>query len=160
MRVVQELTHSRRDSLLDEAARLREESGKRLGYTTEYAQAGMKSLFLSHGGAIISMLTILGNSSASFNTEGVFWAFVWFGSGMFACLAAYFCAAAGQTYLMRDAYLDALQARSDAYELNERYDNPDNQKMGDRILEVAGFLALISLSLFIAGAFVALFAIT
>ena len=149
-----------RESLLEEARLRRIESDNRLQYTVQYAQAGMRSLFLSNGGAIIALLTLVGNSTRDFGQNGLFWAFVWFGLGLGTCLAAYFFGANSQDQLMNAAFNEANKALSQANQTGEVFTPEVWDKRAEVALTIAGGLAISSLLFFLIGAFVALFAIT
>ena len=146
--------------LLEEARLRRIESDNRLQYTVQYAQAGMRSLFLSNGGAIIALLTLVGNSARDVGPNGPFWAFIWYGCGLGACLAAYFFGANSQDHLMNAAYNEALKAVADANQTGENIDPGVWDRKANIALQTAGGLAVASLFLFLTGSFVALFAIT
>ncbi|MEM9310153.1 MAG: hypothetical protein AAGA34_01790 [Pseudomonadota bacterium] len=151
---------SKNVGLIGEAKRRHLEADTRLQYSADYAQAGLKSLFLANGGAIVALLTLVGNTDADFNSRGLFWSFVWFGSGLVACLLAYFSAANAQNELMNSAYNQALNAEYRAAGAIEDADPATHERNADLSLGTAGVLAIGSVLLFIIGAFVALFAIT
>ena len=149
-----------RETLLEEARLKRLESDNRLEYTVQYAQAGMKSLFLANGGAIIALITLVGNSSADVGPNGLFWAFVWFGFGLGSCLSAYFFGANSQDHLMNAAFNEALEAVAKANNTGESFAAKNWETKATISLHIAGGLAILSLILFLAGSFTALFAIT
>ena len=150
----------RRASLFEEARLRRIESDHRLEYTVQYAQAGLRSLFLANGGAVIALLTLVGNTGREVGANGLFWSFIWFGAGLGCCLAAYFFGANSQDHLMNAAFNEAHKAIAEATESGETFDPDSWDGKAQLALKIAGGLAISSLIFFLVGAFVALFAIT
>lgn len=142
-----------------EANRRWDETNDRLRYSVEYAQSGMKGLFLANGGAIISLLTFIGNTEREISPVGIRWAFVWFTIGLIATIGAYLAAYLTQGYAMHASFNRSLQAQSDSRGLGRAYDFDCWEKKCDWS-EVAGLsCAVAALLMFAIGAFVALDAI-
>lgn len=132
------------------------EGGERLKFQIDLAQSALKNLHLVNGGAIVALLTLIGNSKANFSQYAIGWAFVWFALGLSASLAAYFGAFYSQLFFMNASMRGAwnAQARSEGISGNHSIDR--DVKLGNYGLNGAIFLAVSSLVFFIVGAFVAL----
>lgn len=116
-----------------------------------YAQASLKSLILVNGGAILALLTFLGNTNAEFGPRGMFYAFVWFSVGLTLSMLAH-----GLAYFVQESYLNAAAAR-----MNGKVEETNGaNRSGSVFIFAAALCCLGGLVLFITGAFVALFAIT
>ncbi|MFP5435503.1 MAG: hypothetical protein ACLGIM_20660 [Alphaproteobacteria bacterium] len=76
------------------------EIAERLRFQTEFAQAALKSLMLVNGGAILAILTFLGNSKARYSVFPIKLAFVCFIAGIVLVLFAYICAYFSQGHFM------------------------------------------------------------
>ena len=116
-----------------------------------YAQSALKTLVLVNGGAIIALLTFIGNQGGQFDPRGISWSFVWFGLGLSFAIAAHFPA-----YLSQIKYLESARSRMSPKD--------GKRSRADGLADdfaVAVFAALIfSLCLFLVGSFVGLVAIT
>ncbi|MBE5074437.1 hypothetical protein IM511_08975 [Erythrobacteraceae bacterium E2-1 Yellow Sea] len=149
-----------KDLAIKEGDRRWDEANDRLRYSVEYAQAGMKGLFLANGAGIISLLTFVGNSGQIVEPVALWWSFCWFACGIAAILAAYVGAYLSQGYYMLTVFFDSRNAESAAYATGQNYDGSIEERKGDFASGAALFLSIVSLGLFIAGAFVGLDAIT
>ncbi len=116
-----------------------------------YAQSALKTLVLVNGGAIIALLTFIGNQGGQFDPRGISWSFVWFGLGLSFAIGAHFPA-----YLSQIRYLESARFRlSSKKGTSSRVDGLADD------FAVSVFVALtVSLCFFLAGAFVGLVAIT
>ena len=133
-----------------------EEASQRLRFQIEFAQAAIRNLLLVNGGAVLALLTALGNSVMHPEPRGLWWSFFWFALGLSAALAAYFAAFYSQLYFYNSSLSEAWNAQQVAHELPETHNPlPDFQK-GNRALVGGVVTAIISLSSFVIGAFVAL----
>ncbi len=148
------------DVLLEEATYLRRESDDRLRYGHEYGQAGLKGLFLANGGAIIALLTFVGNATSHVDPRGMFWAFVWLSLGLISCLISYFFQYITQDHIMNATHNEAFQKQSDALGWDKKYNYQIYIQKSNCTLKMSVSFGLISLGSFTAGVFVALFAIT
>ena len=150
-----------RELAIKEADRRWNEASERLKYATGYAQAGLKGLFLANGAAIVALLTFIGNAKEMrFDSLGIWWAFALFSSGVATVLATNILGYVSQALYMQASLRLSWQADSAAHETGQTF---KPQKYEDRgsWAEIAGIvLAVISLSAFVVGAFVALDAIT
>ena len=115
-----------------------------------YAQSALKTLVVVNGGAIIALLTFIGNQGGQFDPRGIFWSFVWFGFGLSLAIMAYFPA-----YLSQIKYLESARSRMSGNE--EIVSTADG--LADHFA-VAVFVALLfSVFMFLLGSFVGLVAI-
>lgn len=135
------------------------EGADRLRFQTEFSQAALKNLLLVNGGALLALLTVIGNSDVSFDKRGMWWAFAWFGSGLICSLAAYFGAYFSQGSFMDVAISQAWNAQSRSHGLEPSYDIKKSMHSGNIYLWFGIGAAVLSLVSFILGAFVALNAI-
>ncbi len=137
------------------------EASERLKYATDYAQAGLKGLFLANGAAIVALLTFIGNAKEMrFDSLGIWWAFAWFSSGVAAVLATNILGYVSQASYMQASLRLSWQAESDAHETGQTFKPQKYEGLGSWAEGVGIFLAVASLMAFVAGAFVALDAIT
>ena len=133
-----------------------EETGKRLGFQVDYSQAGLRNLQLVNGGAIIALLTIVGNTNVDFEYRALWWAFFWFGSGLTLSLVAYFGAFFSQHFYMQQTYLQAWHSQARARGIIKPDDSMSIYHRGNVSLGVAVSAAIVSLICFVVGSFVAL----
>jgi hypothetical protein len=145
----------RRISASDYASNVAE-GAERLKFQIEFAQSTLRNLHLVNGGAIVALLTLIGNSSANYNEYSISSAFVWFAIGLAVCLAAYFGAFYSQLFFMNATYKQAWNAQARSEGLAEPYGIKPDARLGNLALFTAIFLAVSSLVSFIIGAFVAL----
>lgn len=133
-----------------------QEAAERLKYQVEFAQATLKNLHLVNGGAILALLTFLGNTGFEFNYRSIWWAFVWFGLGLAASLAAYFGAFFSQVHFMNVTIAQAWNAQSHARGGKATNAFERDFKLGNRFMYFGIGAAVASLMLFMVGSFVAL----
>jgi hypothetical protein len=143
-----------------EADRRWDETTERLKYSVEYAQAGLKGLFLANGAAIVGLLTFVGNAEPVVNPVALRWSFVWFSLGLTCVLAAYLAAYFSQESLKNAAFGRSSQADSDAHGTGRTYNYEPDEVKGTLAVKIGLVLAVGALLLFITGSFVALDAIT
>jgi hypothetical protein len=150
-----------RELALKEADRRWKDASELLKYATDYAQAGLKGLFLANGAAIIALLTFIGNTKEpEFDPLGIWWAFAWFTFGLVAVLATNILGYVSQASYMNAILSSSRQADAAAYETGHSFDSGPAEQRANRA-EYAGIgMAISSLILFVSGAFVALDAIT
>ena len=134
----------------------------RLRYASEYAQAGLKGLFLANGASIVSLLTFVGNSkNCPINTLEIRHAFYFFSGGLVFVLLTYIIGYVSQASYMQAALHYSRQASSAAH---NRPKPPDRNGIHNHVGSLAENLGIGltfgSLIAFVVGAFVALKAIT
>ncbi len=144
-----------------EADRRWDEAAERLRYCTEYAQSGLKGLFLANGASIVALLTFLGSDKMVVHDHrALWWSFAWFAVGISCALGAYLSAYISQELLMNMAFSCSRQAESDAFGLQVTYDPYKFERWGNRCVRTGVLLAFVSMICFLIGAFTALDAIT
>lgn len=132
------------------------EAGERLRFQVDFAQSVLKSLLIVNGGAIVSLLTLIGNSDASFSKRDIWWSFFWFAGGVATALAAYFGAFLSQYFFLQSTTHEAWNAQLASKAIKPRYDPKAPLRFGNRALWVAFCFAIFSLMQFVTGSFVAL----
>jgi hypothetical protein len=110
-----------------------------LQLSTDYSLAGLKGAFAANGGAIVGLLTFVGNRAVVVEPQTLWWAFVWFSLGIGGALLAYLAG-----FLAQAAHMNGEAA----------------YKKGGSFAVLGLVAAGTSILLFIVGAFVALDAIT
>ncbi|MBV7265999.1 hypothetical protein [Erythrobacter ani] len=155
-----QLSEEQKQVARDEGERWWNSAHDRLRFSVEYAQAGIKSLFLANGGGIVSLLTFAGNTKAIVEPDALFWSFIWFGIGCFAALVIYIAGYESQGYVMQAEYERSRQALSDSLELERVFDPSPHEHKSHRAERLGFVAALVSLSMFLLGALVGLDAIT
>jgi hypothetical protein len=132
------------------------EGQDRLRYQVEFAQAVIRNLLLVNGGAVLALLTALGNSSMRHDDRGMWWAFFWFGGGLTMALAAYFAAFYSQFFYYNGTMYQAWNAQRTAHDLEQAHDPMPQFKKGDLALSLGVGGATLSLLAFVVGSFVSL----
>ena len=135
------------------------EAKDRLGYQVDFAQAAMRNLLLVNGGAVLALLTALGNTSMHPDPRGMRWAFGWFAFGLLTSLIAYFAAFFSQYFFYNGTLFQAWNAQLAAHDLEEAHTPMPEFKKGDRSLALGVLATTASLVAFVIGAFVALSAL-
>ncbi|HRK64394.1 MAG TPA: hypothetical protein PLN53_08355 [Terricaulis sp.] len=128
----------------------------------EFAYIALKSLILVHGGALIGLLTFLGNFPQAANASGAWWAYAAFVFGLFTALLAVIFSYAAQTYFFwaegSNPEIEAMQSfgldTSEAAKPAQK-----NARTGIRYQLCAVGSGAISALAFLGGAFVALGAV-
>ncbi|MEN8860977.1 hypothetical protein [Qipengyuania flava] len=133
-----------------------EEGSQRLGFQVDYSQAGLRNLQLVNGGAVIALLTIVGNTSVDFDYRSLWWAFFWFGSGLALSLLAYFGAFFSQHFFMQQTFTQAWDAQARARGIVCSTDQMKSFRHGNIAFGLAIIFAIVSLTCFVTGSFVAL----
>ena len=133
---------------------------RRLDFADSYAHGALKSLFLVNGASIVSLLTLIGNSSLEFDKHGIFWAFSWFALGIASALISYFCAYFCQNLYMMVSVTNAWKEKCQALGIENQQDSDKDTRLGHYCIGGAIATAVLSFLLFLTGTFVALVAIT
>lgn len=124
----------------------REDAIRRVESLSQFAQALWKSLMLVNGGAIVAILTFIGNTKITVDPASIWWAMACFVVGlaatMFSTLAAYIC----QSGYMRGS-AESLFGE----------DTPTNQGEGWEWAAIAGIGA--GIACFLVGSFIAMSAV-
>ncbi|MBS0482604.1 MAG: hypothetical protein JSR96_10715 [Proteobacteria bacterium] len=148
------------ESVLKEVDRHWGDASERLKSASEYALGALKGLFLANGGAIVGLLTFVGNAhEAHIKVGGIRSAFALFALGLSAVLVAYIAGYVSQAYNMQASDRRAWHAyeRASAPEVLQHVDSLARQ--ANRAENIGIGMVVASLVLFITGAFVALSAI-
>jgi len=133
-----------------------QEAMERLKYQVEFAQAALKNLHLVNGGAIIALLTFVGNVNEVIDKVSVFWSFVWFSAGLSLSLLAYLGAYFSQSYFMNVAFSQTWEAQHRAEGSAVKFPFERDFARGHLALTFGIGSALLSMASFIVGAFVAI----
>lgn len=134
-----------------EFERQRDEMIHRLEVQNTLGQAALKSMMLANGGAIISLLTFIGNKAGVHDAHALKVAFGLFGAGLFSSLFAYTGAYFSQGMFMQHAGFRMVDAQSkmgggQPVEVPEKFD-----RWGKRLLYSAIASVIFSLLFFGAG---------
>ena len=156
MTETEELERINREIALEDYRAYVEEGSQRLGFQVDYSQAGLRNLQLVNGGAVIALLTILGNTSVEFDYRSLWWAFFWFGLGLALSLTAYFGAFFSQHFFMQQTFMQAWDAQARARGIVRSTDHIKSFRRGNIALGLAIIFAVVSLACFVTGSFVAL----
>lgn len=132
------------------------EVNQRLGFQQELAIEALKGLTLVNGGAIIALLTFIGNSSAALDRTPLWWSFLCFGLGIGLSLAAYIGGYFSQAQFMEVSIRQAWDDQREMVGLPKQANFWPNFKRGNRALYAAIGCAVTSLASFAAGAAFAL----
>jgi len=133
-----------------------EDAGERLRYQVQFSQAALKNLHLVNGGAVLALLTFLGHTDLNVNYRAIWWAFVWFGLGLATSLASYFGAYFSQAHFMNVSIMEAWNAQQRARGLPPPHDYRPHFRVGNLYMYLGIAAAVVSLALFVIGAFVGL----
>jgi hypothetical protein len=155
-RAPEEIEKIAREIALEDYRANLEEAADRLRFQVEYSQAGLRNLQLVNGGAVIALLTILGNTNVEFDGRSLWWAFFWFGLGLSLSLIAYFGAFFSQHFYMQQTYQQAWNAQFRARGIDGPNNHMVNYGRGNLALALAIAAGIVSLGSFITGSFVAL----
>lgn len=88
-----------------------EDSSARLQYQHEYTLAGLKTLIIINGGAIIGLLTYAGNASGKVQAAQFNSAFMAYAAGLILAVLTYLTAYLSQAEFMNGSILEAYQKR-------------------------------------------------
>lgn len=137
-----------------------DDAKERLGHAISLGQSALRSLFLVNGGAILALLTLVGNSGAIVERRALFWAFIWFGAGMMATLISSILFALSQMFFMQSSNEEGWKAQATYHGTSYPKDGTRDDQIGDVTISATIILAILALVLFLCGSFVALDAIT
>jgi hypothetical protein len=133
-----------------------QEGLERLKYQVEYSQSALRNLQLVNGGAIIALLTFIGNVEEGIDRISILWSFIWFSIGLVSSLASYLGAYISQARFMDVAFLQAWQAQHRAQGSLRTFPHDKEMKCGNLALAIGIVLAVLSVLCFMIGAFVAI----
>ena len=122
-----------------------------LQYQVEFAQSLLKNLTIVNGGAIVAILTFIGNTQSAFDTAQLWQSVSAFSIGLGSVLLSYLSAHACQSYFHGFHMGAAWKAQTDAKGLRRDNMNGNDLKTGNRYLLTANFFSALSLVSFITG---------
>jgi hypothetical protein len=122
-----------------------------LEYQVQFAQSLLKNLTLVNGGAIVAILTFIGNTKAQFDTGELWNAIAAFSGGLGSVLLSYLSAHACQSYFHGFHMGAAWKAQTDAKGMIRENENQNDLRIGNRYLHVANFFSVLSLACFVLG---------
>lgn len=137
-----------------------EDVAVRVKYQHEFSIAALKSLMLANGGAIIALLTFIGNGKSHLEPGALRWAMLFYGAGLVLGLFTYFGA-----YMSQGEFVSAASYQMVTAQERMRGNMPDESwraeadrrmKVGTRYIALAVGLAILSLILFGVGCWQAL----
>lgn len=151
------------ESLQHESARMDYEASithasERLRFQQETAIAAIKALTLVNGGAIIALLTFIGNNPANYGASDLRTAFSGFAVGLGFALASYLGAYYSQSWFMHSDISAAWDYQHDMRQEPRNYSEVGNtERKRGHIFQIFGLACITSsLCMFIFGAFMAL----
>jgi hypothetical protein len=136
------------------------EASSRLQYQMDLAQSLLRALTLGNGGAIIALLTFIGNTDAAVEPVNIWWAFLLYGAGLVGVFAAYIAGFFSQQYFYMSTLHEAWNEQATLAGQVGSYDHVGPFNKGNVALGVAIAAALVSLFGFVTASLFALAAIT
>lgn len=124
----------------------------RMEVQNQLGQSALKSMMLVNGGAIIALLTFIGNEAHIANASYLKCGLSMFGAGLFLSLLAYFAAYLGQADFMNVAGIRMVDMRAQSMEVDSEETPEIFEKRGMKLLWAAIGLLFGSLLLFGLGA--------
>jgi len=158
------------DNLVPEGEKLRREvarmdyeafissSAERVRFQQEIGTNAIRSMMLANGGAILALLTFVGNSRKTFDAGDLFWAFSCFGAGVALSLLSYFAAYFSQAFFIDHDVYTAWNNQDELVSGEPRFSRQAAQgwTKGNVVIWVAILLLLAALGTFVAGSYFAL----
>lgn len=132
------------------------DASERLRFQSEFAHALLKNLNLVNGGGILALLTLVGNSKATYDMISIWWSFAWFSLGLAFSLFAYFGAFFSQQSYMNTSLKQAWNLQRQSVGLEHAYEILTDFNRGNLAFYGGILSALLSLGFFVIAAFVAL----
>ncbi|WP_209348743.1 hypothetical protein [Pontixanthobacter sp. CEM42] len=143
-----------------ESKRRSAEIEERRRYAHDYEQATIKGLFLANGAAIISLITLVGNSDIQVDKYALYWSFVWFSIGLVFAMFANILGAMSQDRMASAAHWTAIEAEARSVQLEYERRSKAHAKSGNSLFRASMASSFLALVLFVSGAMVALGAVT
>lgn len=135
------------------------EASSRLQFQMDLAQSLLRALILGNGGAVLALLTFIGNTDAAVDKSAIWWAFVLYGIGLVGVFSAYIAGFFSQQYFHASTLYEAWNSQATFAGEVGSYDYMTPFRHGNIALGTAIAAALLSLVGFIAGSLFALAAI-
>ena len=133
------------------------DSSERLRYQHEFALSGFKSLILINGGAIISLLTYVGNYDDKIPSSWLRASMATYVIGLVLTPLAYLLSYQSQSLFMAGSFKRAVMVRRGDGDLSEEL---TENRIGMRYVNGTIVAAVLALAVFIAGSVFAVLAIT
>lgn len=146
------------EQLAKDADGYRTSQEQRLGFQQEIGLATIKSMGFINAGAIVSLLTFIGNSHGQYDNGDLRLAFGSFAVGLTLTLLTYFAAYLSQGVLMDHDVSQTANLVAHMRQVQPAYVGDANKegKIGSGLIWAAIGMLLSSLILFVAGSFFAL----
>lgn len=136
------------------------EAAQRLQYQIDYSKMLLNALTVGNGGAILALLTFIGNTGAKTDPAQMKWAFGIYGAGLVLVFLSYTGAFFSQSHFYEASQHQAWndQAKSVGATANNDVKGPMGKGLSG--LGFGVLMAMLSLAAFIGGSIAALTAIT
>ncbi|MEW4469018.1 hypothetical protein AB1K62_14420 [Parasphingorhabdus sp. JC815] len=132
------------------------EARDRIQYQVDYSKTLLHSLMLGNGGAIIAILTFVGNTGSKVDPARMMWAFGLYAAGLACVFIAHTGAFFSQYFYYKASQYEAWNAQAGAFGAGSSYDTAAEVRRGSMGLALGVTFALVSLICFIAGSVSAL----
>ena len=132
----------------------------RLQYQVDYSKALLGALTVGNGGAIIALLTFIGNTGSKVDPASMQGAFGVYGLGLTFVLVAYASGFFTQLYFYDVCQMQAWNAQAEALGGKGENEFDGAMKKGNRALVAGVIVSLASLGCFVGASLLALDAIT
>lgn len=136
------------------------ETHARIQYQIDYSKTLLNGLMLGNGGAILALLTFIGNTGSKVAPSAMQCAFGFYATGLAFVFIAYIGAFFSQYFFYNGAQAMAWNAQAEALGSEPRYDILTDQKRGTISMGVGVVFCFLSLISFICGSVSALDALT
>ena len=128
----------------------------RIKFQQEIGVAGNRSIMLANGGAIVALLTFIGNSDAVYQAYDLKTAFICFGLGITSALLSFIASYVGQEWLSNFDTTNAWNHQLDYLGQKRTHDPTKERNMGWGLMVAASTFSLSGVSAFAIGAWFAL----
>lgn len=136
------------------------EAMARLQYQVDYSKALLNGLTIGNGGAILALLTFIGNTKTKVDPATMQGAFAVYGGGLTLVMIAYASGFFTQYFFYDATQNQAWNAQAEASGREPQYNIATPMKLGNIALVVGIIAAVGSLACFISGSLQALAALT
>jgi len=136
------------------------EAMARLQYQVDYSKALLNGLTVGNGGAILALLTFIGNTGSKVDPASMRSAFTVYGAGLACVLIAYAAGFFTQYFFYDATQSQAWNAQSAALGAGSEHDVSRPMRRGNIALVVGILAAIASMVSFISGSLLALSALT
>lgn len=151
---------TKREIALQDYSHQSSEAMARLQYQVDYSKALLNGLTVGNGGAILAILTFIGNTGSKVDPANMQGAFGIYGTGLALVLAAYACGFFTQYFYYDASQNQAWNAQAEALGGIGNHEVARPMRRGNICLAVGIVVAVGSLACFIFGSSLALTALT